>query len=55
MKKLLTIMLGLSFLTATVDVSLAQDPKKTESTTKKKGGKKGGKKKEDTNKKGGSK
>jgi hypothetical protein len=54
MKKLMTIMLGLSFLVATVGVSFAQDTKKEESTMKKKGGKKGGKKKQDTEKKGGS-
>ena len=53
MKRLMTIMLGLSFLVATVGVSFAQDTKKEESTMKKKGGKKGGKKKEDTEKKGG--
>jgi hypothetical protein len=53
MKKLMTAMLALAFLTATVGVSFAQDTKKEESTGKKKGGKKGGKKKEDTEKKGG--
>lgn len=54
MKKLMTIMLGLSFLVATVGVTFAQDTKKEESTMKKKG-KKGGKKKEETSeKKGGS-
>jgi hypothetical protein len=52
MKKLLTVMLGLSFLVATVSVSLAQDTKKEESTGKKKG-KKGGKKKEQTSEKKG--
>ena len=50
MKKLMTIMLGLSFLVATVGVSFAQETKKEESTMKKKGKKK---KTEDT-KKGGS-
>ena len=53
MKKLMTAMLALAFLTATVGVSFGQDTKKEESTMKKKG-KKGGKKKEDTEKKGGS-
>jgi hypothetical protein len=52
MKKLLTIMLGLSFLVTTVSVSLAQDTKQ-DSTGKKKGGKKGGKKKEQTSEKKG--
>jgi len=52
MKKLLSVMLGLSFLVATVSVSFAQDTKQ-ESTMKKKGHKKG-KKKETTEKKGGS-
>jgi len=54
MKKLMTVMLALSFLTAAVSISFAQDTKKEESTMKKKGKKKGGKKKEDTEKKGGS-
>jgi hypothetical protein len=54
MKKLMTAMLALAFLTATVGVSFAQETKKEDSTMKKKGGKKGGKKKEDTEKKGGS-
>jgi hypothetical protein len=55
MKKLMTAMLALAFLTATVGVTFAQDTaKKDDSTMKKKGGKKGGKKKEDTEKKGGS-
>jgi len=40
MKKLMTIMLGLAFLTATVAVSFAQDTK-SDSTMKKKKGKKG--------------
>jgi hypothetical protein len=54
MKKPMTLMLALSFMTATVAVSFAQDaPKKDE--TAKKGKKKGGKKKDDTmEKKGGS-
>jgi len=47
----MTIMLGLSFLVATVAVGFAQE-KKAEPTMKKKGGKKGGKKKEVTQKKG---
>jgi len=51
MKKLMTLMLALSFLTATVAVSFAQDTK-TEKTTKK--GKKGKKKSDTTEKKGGS-
>jgi hypothetical protein len=43
MKKLMTLMLGLSLALGCVAVSFAQDaPKKT---SKKKGGKKGGKKK----------
>jgi hypothetical protein len=52
MKKLMTLMLGLAFLTATVGVTFAQDqpPKKEEP---KKGKKKGGKKKEETPKKEG--
>jgi hypothetical protein len=45
MKKLMTLMLGLAFLTTTVAVSFAQtDTSKTEG----KKGKKGGKKKTDT-------
>jgi hypothetical protein len=40
MKKLMTLMLGLAFLTATVSVSFAQD--KTGSTMKKKSKKKKG-------------
>ena len=51
MKKLMTIMLGLSFLVATVGVSFAQETKKEESTMKKK--KKGSKKKEETTEKKG--
>ncbi len=52
MKKLMTLMLGLSLALGTVAVTFAQDaPKKEE---KKKGGKKkGGKKKEETPKKEG--
>ncbi|MGA7234454.1 MAG: hypothetical protein WBY44_02165 [Bryobacteraceae bacterium] len=46
MKKLMTLMLGLAFLTGTVAVTFAQDTK-SDSTAKKKGGKKGGKKKGD--------
>ena len=46
MKKLMTLMLGLAFLTGTVAVSFAQDTKSD--NRKKKGGKKGGKKKGDT-------
>jgi Ni/Co efflux regulator RcnB len=52
MKKLLSIIVGLSFLVATVGVSMAQDTKKEESTMKKKS-KKGGKKKEETSEKKG--
>ncbi|MDR3701412.1 MAG: hypothetical protein P4L56_17320 [Candidatus Sulfopaludibacter sp.] len=49
MKKLMTLMLALSFLTATVAVSFAQDTTKTEKKSKK------SKKKTDTTeKKGGS-
>lgn len=51
MKKLMTLMLGLSLAFTTVAVTFAQDaPKKEE---KKTGKKKGGKKKEDTPKKDG--
>jgi hypothetical protein len=53
MKKLMTLMLGLAFLTATVGVSFAQDAPKKEDTKKTK--KKGGKKKEETPKKEGGK
>ena len=53
MKKLMSIMLGLSFLTATIAVSFAQDTKKEEKTMKKKGRKKGSKKKEETSEKKG--
>ncbi|MBS1855259.1 MAG: hypothetical protein JST11_07825 [Acidobacteria bacterium] len=49
MKKLMTLMLGLSFLVGTVAVSYAQDAPKTE---KKKGKKKGKKKEGETQKKG---
>ena len=42
MKKLMTLMLGLAFLTTTVALTYAQDTKDTSSSTsKKKGGKKG--------------
>jgi hypothetical protein len=47
MKKLMTLMLGLAFFTATVAVTFAQDTK-SNSTMKKKNGKK--KKKDDTTK-----
>lgn len=50
MKRLMSVMLALSFLAATVSVSFAQD---TTKTTKKKS-RKGSKKKESTEKKGGS-
>jgi hypothetical protein len=52
MKKLMTAMLALSFLVATVGVSFAQETKKEDSTMKKKGKK--SKKTESTEKKGGS-
>jgi hypothetical protein len=51
MKKLMTLMLGLTIAISTVAVSFAQEPTKKEG--KKKGGKKGGKKKSDGEKKGG--
>jgi hypothetical protein len=52
MKKLMTLMLGLSLALGTVAVTFAQDaPKKDD--TKKKDGKKKSKKKTDTEKKGG--
>jgi preprotein translocase subunit SecG len=51
MKKLMTAMLALSFLVATVGVSFAQETKKEDSTMKKK---KKSKKTESTEKKGGS-
>ena len=49
MKKLMTLMLGLAFLTTTVAVTFAQDTK-SDSTMKKKGSKKGKKKGDDTSK-----
>ena len=49
MKKLMTLMLGLAFLTATVAVTFAQDTK-SDSTMKKKGKKKSGTTKSDTTK-----
>jgi hypothetical protein len=49
MKKLMTLMLGLAFLTTTVAVTFAQDTK-TDSTMKKKGKKKSGTTKSDTTK-----
>jgi hypothetical protein len=49
MKKLMTLMLGLAFLTTTVAVTFAQDTK-SDSTGKKKGGKKKAPKKDDTSK-----
>ena len=55
MKKLMTMMMALSFLAATVSVGFAQETKKTETTAKKKGHKGGKKSKsESTAKKGGS-
>jgi len=50
MKKLMTLMLGLSLAFTTVAVTFAQDTPKKEET---KGKKKGGKKKEETPKKEG--
>lgn len=52
MKKLMTLMLALSFMTATVAVSFAQDTKKDDTAKKKKSSKK--KKDDTTEKKGGS-
>ena len=52
MKKLMTLMLALTFLTSTVAVSFAAQEEKKEG--KKKGGKKGKKKAEGEEKKGGS-
>ncbi len=49
MKKLMTVMLGLSLLTGLATVSFAQEEKKMEKKEKK--GKKGKKKKEETEKK----
>jgi|HubBroStandDraft_1064217.scaffolds.fasta_scaffold901851_1 hypothetical protein len=49
MKKLMTLMLGLAFLTTTVAVTFAQDTK-SDSTMKKKGKKKSGTTKSDTTK-----
>ncbi len=49
MKKLMTLMLGLAFLTGTVAVTFAQDTK-SDSTAKKKGKSKGKKKGDDTSK-----
>ena len=48
MKKLMTLMLGLAFLTTTVAISFAQDTGKDTSKSEGKKGKKGGKKKTDT-------
>ena len=49
MKKLMTLMLGLAFLTTTVAVTFAQDTK-SDSTMKKKGKKKSGSTKSNTTK-----
>jgi len=49
MKKLMTLMLGMTLALGTVAVTFAQDPPKKEET--KKAPKKGGKKKDDTKKK----
>ena len=51
MKKLLTVMAGLSFLTATIGVCFAQDTVKKEATQKKKTGKKSKANKTNTEKK----
>lgn len=51
MKKLMTLMLGLAFLTTTVAVTFAQDAPKTEKKSKKKKSKK---KEGETEKKGAS-
>jgi hypothetical protein len=48
MKKLMTLMLGLAFMTSTVAVSFAQDTKSDNTGKKKKGSKKGGKKGDET-------
>ena len=54
MKKLMTLMLGLAFLSGTVAMSFAQEHPADQKTEKKKGGKKkGGKKKTDETKKEG--
>jgi hypothetical protein len=51
MKKLMTLMLGLAFLSTTVALTYAQETKDTTTMSKKKGGKKkGGEKKTDTTK-----
>ena len=51
MKKLMTLMLGLAFLSTTVALTYAQETKDTTTTSKKKSGKKrGGEKKTDTTK-----
>jgi hypothetical protein len=55
MKKLMTLMLGLSLAFGTVAVVFAQDTPKKEDSKDKKGKKKSGKKKEDTPKKDGGK
>ena len=54
MKKLMTLMLGLSLAFTTVAVTFAQDTPKKEETTKKTSKKGGKKKKEETPKKEGS-
>jgi hypothetical protein len=54
MKKLMTLMLGLSLALGSVAVTFAQDTPKKDDTTTKKSKKKGSKKKEgETDKKGG--
>jgi hypothetical protein len=52
MKKLMTLMLALSFLGTTVAVCFAQDAPKKEDTKKKAPGKKKGEKKDETKKEG---
>jgi preprotein translocase subunit SecG len=48
MKKLMTLMLGLAFLTTTVAVGFAQEKTDTTTSKKKSGKKKGGSKKTET-------
>lgn len=55
MKKLMTLMLGLSFALGTVAVTFAQDQPPTKTEKKKSGKKKGSKKKTEEPKKEGSK
>lgn len=50
MKKLMSLMLGLAFLSTTIAVSFAQEKTDTTTSKKKSGHKKGGKKSTDTTK-----